>query len=112
MAEHQKLYRYQVDKEEAERARALMSELDKLAFEAYIADCQAQGIFVETEWHELNPLIQKRYRAIASLIRGHFTDGYMTASQLERSLIASLASIGIEGVPVASGQKPTLSSQS
>ena len=41
MAEHQKLYRYQVDKEEAERARALMSELDKLAFEAYIADCQA-----------------------------------------------------------------------
>ncbi len=96
MAEHQRLYRYKVDREEAERARALMSELDKLAFEAYIADCQAQGIFVETEWHELNSLTQKRYRAIANQIRTHFTDGHMTASQLERSLIASLAAIGIE----------------
>ena len=96
MEEHQKLYRYRVDREEAERARALMGELDKLAFEAYIADSQVQGIFTETEWHELNPLTQKRYRAIAHQIRTHFTGGHMTASQLERSLIASLAVIGIE----------------
>ncbi len=96
MTEHRRLYRYKVDREEAERARAQMSELDKLAFEAYIADSQAQGIFVETEWHALNPLTQKRYRAIANQIRVHFTGGQMTASQLEGSLITSLAAIGIE----------------
>ncbi len=96
MSERQEIYRYHVDKEEAERALRSMSELDTLAFEAYIADCQAQGIFVETQWHQLNPLTQKRYRAIAHQIRNHFTDGRMTASQLERSLIASLSTIGVE----------------
>lgn len=73
-----------------------LSELDQLAYEAYIADCQAQSIFVETQWRDLNPLTQKRYRAIAHQIRGHYTDGFMSAVQLESSLIASLAIIGAE----------------
>lgn len=73
-----------------------MSELDQLAYEAYIADCQAQSIFTETEWRDLNPLTQKRYRAIAHQIRNHYTDGFMSAVQLESSLIASLKVIGVE----------------
>lgn len=32
MAEHQRLYRYRTDREEAERARALMSELVRFGF--------------------------------------------------------------------------------
>src|SRR5487761_789580 len=73
-----------------------LRELDQRAYEAYKADCQAQGIFVKTEWHDLNPLTQKRYRAIAHQIRGHFTGGWMSATQLESSLIASLNVIGVE----------------
>ena len=68
-----------------------LSELDQLAYDAYKADCQAQGIFGTSEWRDLNPLTQKRYRAIAHQIRGHYTDGFMSAVQFESSLIASLA---------------------
>jgi len=73
-----------------------MSELDQLAYEAYIADCQAQSIFTEIKWQDLNPLTQKRYRAIAHQIRGHYTNGFLSAVQLESSLIASLAIVGAE----------------
>ncbi len=70
-------------------------ELDQLAYQAYVADCQAQGIFVQIEWRDLNPLTQKRYRAIAHQIRGHYTGGFLSAVQFESSLIASLAVIGM-----------------
>jgi len=73
-----------------------LGELDQLAYEAHIADCQAQSIFTETEWHDLNPLTQKRYRAIAHQIRNHYTNGFMSEVQLESSLIASLAIVGAE----------------
>lgn len=69
-----------------------MSELDKFACEAYLADCQEQGIFVETEWSKLDTLTQNRYRAIAR----HLTDGWMSATQLETSLITEMAIIGVE----------------
>ena len=69
-----------------------MSELDKLACEAYLADCQEQGILVETEWSNLDTLTQDRYRAIAH----YFTDGWMSATQLESSLIIEMASVGVE----------------
>lgn len=69
-----------------------MSELDKLACEAYLADCQEQGILLETEWSKLDTLTQNRYRAIAH----HFTDGWMSATQLEKSLITEMAIVGIE----------------
>src|SRR5258708_37105629 len=73
-----------------------LSELDQLAYDAYKADCQAQGIFVQIEWRDLNPLTQKRYRAIAHQIRGHSTNGFLSAVQLESSLIASLAIVEAE----------------
>ena len=91
MSERQAISSYRVDKEEAERACARMSDLDTLAFDASIADCQAQGIIVSTKWHRLNPLTQKRYRAIAHQIRMKVTDGQMTTSQFECSLIANLS---------------------
>jgi len=74
----------------------IMSELDQLAYEAYIADCQVQSIFVVTEWRDLNPLTQKRYRAIAHQLRNHYTNGFISAVQLESSLLASLKVIGVE----------------
>ena len=56
-----------------------LSELDQLAYEAYIADCQAQSIFGTSEWRDLSPLTQKRYRAIAHQIRSHSTNGFLSA---------------------------------
>lgn len=73
-----------------------LRELDQLAYEAYKADCDAQGMYVTTQWNELNALTQKRYRAIAHQVRGHFTGGWMSAPQLEKSLIVELAIAGVE----------------
>lgn len=72
------------------------SELDKLAYEAYKADCDAQGIHISTQWGELSALTQRRYRAIAHQVRGHFTGGWMSATQLEKSLITEMTLAGVE----------------
>ncbi len=85
-----------LETEFGKRASGSVAELDQLAYEAYIADCQAQGDPMRSTWEALQPEFKKRYRAIAHQIRNHYTNSFLSAVQLESSLIASLAIVGAE----------------